>query len=310
MGDRTLNLRAFDIKECCAKLFNAIVIGKKHTGKSTLIQDMLYYLSREGVPRVCVFSGTEESNGFYKQFVPGTFIFDDKDVENRLEAIVENQKKLAMQKQLGEVDRKLDTRIVIVLDDVGYKKDVLKSEIIRQIFMNGRHHYVILIVACQYCMDVGIDLRTNADYVLVLKQNSVSSIKNLHENYFGAFDKRKEFQIVLDACTQNYQCLVLDNTRPSTMVSDVCFWYKAKHGRVFRVGCLELWKYHDRWYISDEERYLENMKRCRNSIQKEQPSDEMPSDYMIDNPGPRGKKSMKSRPKKESSKLVVTKKER
>lgn len=258
--DRTLNLSAFDVKQCCTKLFNAIVVGKKHTGKSTLIQDILFYLSKNGVPRACVFSGTEESNGFYKQFVPGTFIFDDKDVESRLEVIVENQKKLAMQKQLGEVDPRLDTRIVIVLDDVGYKKDVLKSEIIRQIFMNGRHHHVILIVACQYCMDVGVDLRTNVDYVYVLKQNSVSSIKNLHENYFGTFDKRKEFQTVLDACTQNYQCLVLDNTRPSTMVSDVCFWYKAKFGRKFRLGCPELWAFHDKWFISDRERYLEKEK--------------------------------------------------
>lgn len=255
--DRMINLSAFDIKGCCRNLFNAIVVGKKHTGKSTLIQDILFYLSKNGIPRACVFSGTEESNGFYKQFVPGTFIFDDRDVESRLEAIVENQKKLAMQKQLGEIDPKLDTRIVVVLDDVGYKKDVLKSEIIRQIFMNGRHHHIILIVACQYCMDVGVDLRTNADYVYVLKQNSVSSIKNLHENYFGTFDKRKEFQTVLEACTQNYQCLVLDNTRPSTMVSDVCFWYKAKFGRKFRVGSAEFWAFHDKWFVSDKQRYLE-----------------------------------------------------
>lgn len=261
--ERTLNLSAFDVKRCCNNLFNAIVVGKKHTGKSTLIQDLLFYLSKTDVPRVCVFSGTEESNGFYKQFVPGTFIFDDKDVERRLEAIVASQKKIAMQKQLGEVDSKLDTRVVIVLDDVGYKKDVLKSEIIRQIFMNGRHHHVILIVACQYCMDVGVDLRTNADYVFVLKQNSVSSIKNLHENYFGTFEKRKEFQTVLDACTQNYQCLVLDNTRPSTLVSEVCFWYKAKHGRKFRLGSRELWDFHHRWFISDRQRYLQGERADR-----------------------------------------------
>lgn len=261
MGDRTLNLAAFNIRKCCSKLFNAIVVGKKHTGKSTLIQDMLFYLAKSGVPRVCVFSGTEESNGFYKQFIPGTFIFDDNNVENRLECIIKSQKKLSMQKQLGYVDPNLDTRIVIVLDDVGYRKDILKSEIIRQIFMNGRHHHVILIVACQYCMDVGIDLRTNADYVYVLKQNSVSSIKNLHKNYFGAFEKRKELKTVLDACTQNYQCLVLDNTKPSTMVSDVCFWYQAKLGRKFRVGCPQLWDFHDKWFVSDAERYLDQQRK-------------------------------------------------
>lgn len=261
MGDKTLNLSAFDIKKSCSGLFNAIVIGKKHTGKSTLIQDLLFFSAKTGIPRVCVFSGTEESNGFYKQYVPGTFIFDDTDVENRLEAIVQNQKDLAMMKQMGRVDKNLDTRIVIVLDDVGYKKEVLKSKIIRQIFMNGRHHHITLIVACQYCMNVAVDLRTNADYVYVLKQNSVGSIKNLHESFFGSFEKKKDFQTVLEACTQNYQCLVLNNTRPTTKISDVCFWYKAKLGRKFRVGCSELWAYHEKWFLTDEQRYLEREKR-------------------------------------------------
>lgn len=261
MGDRTVNLAAFDVRRFSTKLFNAVVVGKKHTGKSTLIQDILYHLSRQGIPRVCVFSGTEESNGFYKQFVPGTFIFDDKDVKNKLEQIVQLQKQIAIRKQMGEISTGLDTRIVIVLDDVGYKKNVLRSEIIRQMFMNGRHHNLILVVACQYCMDIAVDLRTNADYVFVLKQNSVSSIKNLHENYFGAFEKRREFQTVLEACTQDYQCLVLDNTKPSTKVGDVCFWYKAKYGRAFRIGSPKLWQFHDRWFLSDEQRYINDKQK-------------------------------------------------
>lgn len=260
MGDRTLNLSAFSIRQCCKTLFNAVVIGKKNTGKSTLIQDILFYLSRTGIPRACVFSGTEESNGFYKQFIPGTFIFDDQDVENSLKAIVANQKKLTMQKRLGEVDKNLDTRIVIVLDDIGYKKDILKSEIIRQIFMNGRHHNIILIVACQYCMDLTPDLRTNADYVYILKQNAGSAKKSLYDNFFGAFEKPKDFRTVLDACTQNYQCLVLDNTIPTTHIPDICFWYKARFGRRFRLGCPELWAFHNRWFVSETERYLQQEK--------------------------------------------------
>ena len=265
MGDRTLTLSAFNIRQCCRKLFNAVVIGKKNTGKSTLIQDILYYLSKTGMPRACVFSGTEESNGFYKKFIPGTFIFDDQDVENSLKAIVSNQKKLAMQKRLGELDNNLDTRIVIVLDDIGYKKDILKSEIIRQIFMNGRHHHIILIVACQYCMDLTPDLRTNADYVYVLKQNADKNKRSLYENFFGALDKPKDFSTVLDACTQNYQCLVLDNTIPTTIIPNICFWYKAKFGRRFRLGCPELWAYHKKWFISDIERYVSNEKRQRDT---------------------------------------------
>lgn len=268
MSEKLIRLSAFDPKKSCSKIFNAILVGKKHTGKSTLIKDILYHLHKKGIPRACVFSGTEESNGFYKKFIPGVFIYDDSSVESRLNEIVDYQKKIAMQKQLGEISDDLDTRVAIVLDDVGYKKDILKSEIIRQIFMNGRHHQIILIVACQYCMDVAIDLRTNADYVYVLKQNSMSSVKNLHDNYFGAFEKKKEFQKVLDACTQDYQCLVLDNTRPSTMAKDVCFWYKAKFGRDFQFGCTQYWDFHKAWYLSDEQRFLKSRSAANQKVQK------------------------------------------
>lgn len=265
MSEHVLTLSPFDIRSSCRKNFNAVVVGKKNTGKSTVIQDLLYYLSKTGIPRACVFSGTEESNGFYSKYIPGTYIFADDNVEDTLIAIVNNQKKMAMQKHLGEIDPNVDTRIVIVLDDVAYQKGVLKSQIVRQIFMNGRHHSIILIVAVQYCMDVGIDLRTNADFVYILKQNAVSSIKNLHENYFGAFEKRKDFQTVLDACTQDYQCLVLDNTRPSTNVPDTCFWYKAKLGRSFKVGSSEFWDFHRKWHMSDEDKYLETKKNSQNN---------------------------------------------
>ncbi|AAR26836.1 FirrV-1-A12 [Feldmannia irregularis virus a] len=260
MDERTIKLSAFNAKAACSKHFNAVVIGKKHTGKSTLIKDILYNVHKQKVPRICVFSGTEESNGFYREFIPDLFIFDDSMVEEKLTQIVESQKKIGMQKQLGECGDDVDSRIVVVLDDVGYKKNTLKCEILRQIFMNGRHHQISLIVACQYCMDLAIDLRTNADYVFVLKQNNMNSIKNLHETYFGSFEKKKDFQTVLEACTADYQCLVLDNTKPSTNTTDVCFWYKAKYGKEYKFGCPLLWEYHGRWYMSEKQRYQSQQK--------------------------------------------------
>lgn len=257
MSDQTvLNLSAFNIRASCKKLFNAILVGKRNTGKSTVIQDILYYLSKTGLPRVCVFSGTEEANGFFRQYVPGTFIFDGSNVENHLKTILDTQKYLTKQKQYGRIPMDTDIRITIVLDDLGYARSILKKEVIRQIFMNGRHYGISMIISCQYCMDIGVDLRTNADFIYVLKQNNANSIKNLYENYFSGFEKKRDFHTVLDACTQDYQCLVLDNTIPTTEVQDVCFWYKAKLGRKFHVGSPEFWSFHDRWHLSEEERYL------------------------------------------------------
>ena len=41
---------------------------------------------------------------------------------------------------------------------------------------------------------------------------------------------------VMDACTENYECLVLDNTVKSNRIQDCVFWYKATVRKGFRVG--------------------------------------------------------------------------
>lgn len=258
-----VSLEAFDIKKSCSKLFNAILVGKKNTGKSTVIQDILYYSMKNNIPRVCIFSGTEEANGYFNQFVPGTFIFNGDDVENKLESILEKQKEMTKQIKLGKLSKDTDIRILIILDDLGYAKKIMKTKVLRQIFMNGRHYGISMCLSCQYVMDIGIDLRTNADFVYVLKQNSASSIKNLYESYFSAFEKKRHFQTVLESCTDNYGCLVLDNSIPTTDVEAVCFWYKAKLGRKFRIGSPEFWKFHDRWHLTEEESY-EQSQRLKN----------------------------------------------
>lgn len=253
-----LSLQSFNMRDIClGSNFNAVIVGKKGSGKSTVIQDMLYYLSKSKVPRICVFSGTEVANGFFSQFVPPTFIFNGDDVEQRLQSIMNNQINLGIKKNVGELDRGADTRIVIVLDDLGFKKKLFASDIMKEIFMNGRHHGIIMITAIQYVKALTPALRTNTDVVFVMKQNDNPSKQSLYESYFGIFDKPAEFRNVLEGCTENFSSMVMDNRgAPSSNISHPVFWYKAKFGRQFKVGGPELWAYHERWFMSEEDKYI------------------------------------------------------
>lgn len=56
------------------------------------------------------------------------------------------------------------------------------------------------------------------------------------------------FSKVMDACTENYECLVLDNTVRSNKIQDCVFWYKASVRKNFRVGSPEIWKLHKKMY--------------------------------------------------------------
>ena len=52
----------------------------------------------------------------------------------------------------------------------------------------------------------------------------------------------ESFQQVMDQCTENYECLVIDNNSKSNKLQDQIFWYKAqKHGD-FRLGSKEFWE--------------------------------------------------------------------
>ena len=56
------------------------------------------------------------------------------------------------------------------------------------------------------------------------------------------------FNQVMNACTENYECIVLDNTIKSNNIEDVVFWYKAKLRGDFRVGHPQFWQTHSRMY--------------------------------------------------------------
>ena len=253
MTEQHLNVEPFNMRDSCSKKFNALLIGKRNSGKSTVIQDILYYASKTGIPRICIFSGTEEANGFYRQYVPTTFIFDDSGVEEQLTSILQSQKDLTFRKKMGIIPKDTDTSILIVLDDVGYKTGTLRSEVLRQIFMNGRHYSITMVLACQYIMNAPVDIRTNSDFIYVMKQTSC--IDNLYKTFFSGFENKRDFKTVLTLCTQDYECLVLDNTKPTTDISEVCFYYKAKFGRKFKFGSKDLWNYHSKWNMSDEDKF-------------------------------------------------------
>ena len=48
--------------------------------------------------------------------------------------------------------------------------------------------------------------------------------------------------------TEDFECLVLDNTSRSNRIEDCVFWYKAKPNRKFRACDKSLWAFHKKNY--------------------------------------------------------------
>ena len=67
----TLQLKKFDMKNISDDKV-VVFIGKRETGKSILVKDLLYY--HQDVPVGTVISGTEGANSFYSKLMPSIFI--------------------------------------------------------------------------------------------------------------------------------------------------------------------------------------------------------------------------------------------
>ena len=97
----TLELKKFDMTSIPdGKVI--VFIGKRETGKSFLVRDLLFH--HQDIPIGTVISGTEAGNGFFAEHVPKLFIHDEYSTAI-IENILKRQKTVLkqVQKELGLV---------------------------------------------------------------------------------------------------------------------------------------------------------------------------------------------------------------
>ena len=243
----TLELKKFDMKSIQFKPNEnkgpvVVLIGKRDTGKSFLVRDLLYY--QQDIPIGTVISGTEEGNGFYGKMVPKLFIHNEYN-SAIIENILKRQKTVLKQvkKEMETYKRTtIDPRAFVILDDCLYDNNWSRDKLMRLLFMNGRHWKVMLVITMQYPLGIPPTLRTNIDYVFILRENYIANRKRIYENYAGMFPTFEAFCQVMDQCTENYECLVIYNNSKSNKLNDQVFYYKADQHNDFRLGSKEFWE--------------------------------------------------------------------
>lgn len=235
-GVMNLQLRKFDPSTIRDDKI-CIFIGRRGTGKSTLVTDILYH--KRHLPAGIVMSGTEDGNHHYKSFVPDIFIYGgyNRDAVVRL---VERQKKI--------ISTGKKSTVFFLMDDLMFDKGFLKDPLIREIFLNGRHWGIFVMLTTQYSLDLPPAIRQNADYVFILRDNIKRSRESLYNSFCGMFPSLAVFNQVMDACTENYECLVVNTTATSNKIEDCVFYYKAPIRSNFRIGSQAMWNFHKSHY--------------------------------------------------------------
>lgn len=195
-----------------------LIVGKRGCGKTTLLKDLLYHF-RNSVDFAIAMSPTAESANMLRQVMPPACVYDTYSP-----AVVEQLVALSQELAHGGKIRHL----MLIADDVLYDRAVFRSPAIRNIFFNGRHLHVTFIILVQYMMDLTPDLRAQIDYLYIMRENIVTNRQRIYKHLFGCVPTFDMFQSLMDACTQNFECLCLDNTNPTDDASSGISWYKAQ----------------------------------------------------------------------------------
>ena len=245
-----------------------VLIGRRDTGKSFLVRDLLYY--HRNIPIGTVISGTEAGNGFYSSHVPKLFIHEEYN-SGIIENILKRQRSVIKEvKKQIQVYRKsqIDPRAFCILDDCLFDSSWTKDKMMRLLFMNGRHWKIMLIITMQYPLGIPPTLRTNIDYVFILREPYIANRKRIYENYAGMFPTFESFCQVMDQCTENFECLVIDNNVKSNKLHDQIFWYKAQQHGDFKLGSKEFWEISKQIPSDDEDEQYDPSKERKKSFVK------------------------------------------
>lgn len=204
------------------------------------MKDILSY--HRDIPIGVVVSPTERANSYFEKFVPKMLIYDEYD-EKITKKFLDRQ--ITINKKRADEIKKtgisnIDSRAFLIFDDCLYDRKWPNDKNIRCTFMNGRHYKIFFLITMQFVLGLPPVLRTNIDYVFIFRENILKNRERIYHHYAGMFPTFEVFNTVMDQCTENFECLVINNKVQSNKLEDQIFWYKAKEVN-FRMCSNELW---------------------------------------------------------------------
>lgn len=207
----SLRIKRFDPAKI-PNTFKALIIGKAHLGKTTLVLDLMKK----------------------KNLGSGIVVNPSESVENKY-PISESLKILkeydsnTLRSFVDDLRRKDDkSSNLLVLDGTNNDQLLSTDDSYRFIICYGQSMRCNLIQTEQYPRDLPISIRANIDYFFIFGEKDRNNRQKLCDYYCGIFPTFELFNTILDNCTQeSYGCMVFDNYTISDKLEDQVYWYMA-----------------------------------------------------------------------------------
>jgi hypothetical protein len=197
---------------------------------------------------------TEMGNHNLEFFTPKSLIFHEFNDE-KIKHLLEWQRRSTANGKAMRIGLVMDDCMSETTGAGSKKKKVMGSGDIIKVFKLGRHLKLFYINCMQYIKDAPPEIRGNVDLLFAFGTTSGNEREKLWKEYFAMFSSYKNFCQVFEACTQQYECIVLDTRQAAKSPTDSVFYYKAKVlDEPFQVGRPIFWSLSD-YYYSDTSDY-------------------------------------------------------
>ncbi|KAK9827216.1 hypothetical protein WJX74_010697 [Apatococcus lobatus] len=211
------------------------------------MKTLLWY--KRHIPSGVAMSETEQSNRFWQDCVPKSFIYDEY-CSDAVETMINVQRK----RHKAVTDPEQMEPVFWVAEDCMGSGELSKCKHARRVFTNGRQWRIFALLSLQYVTDLPPKFRGQVDYVFAYRALAEDDREKLYQYFFsGAFSSYGDFLQVLKACTSDYHCLVLDATKPTNKLDEQVFWWKAPPAPEFKAGSKEFWQFHLMNFKDDDE---------------------------------------------------------
>jgi hypothetical protein len=212
----TINLKRFDMTKMSSTSFS-VCVGKKQTGKSTLVKDILYH--HPNITRGFVASSTEDLVPFYSLMSPTPQLeTGHHDSEGKLRWLCNF---LNSQQEENKSNNTLTINpSYVVIED--YAKEYLDHYVTK---INSKLN-TLLIMTAQHPTELTELVYSNADYIFLFPSFMLSYNDELFRKCSLSVQPNI-FKEILN-CLDGYQCLVIDNTVKSNKFEERVFWYQSQ----------------------------------------------------------------------------------
>jgi hypothetical protein len=248
-----------------------VILGMRKRGKTFFMRQLTDHFNADWN---FVFAGSE---GTYRAFIDlnnPLFIFDAYSDVSIVEEKLDELMVMLANKALPR-----PRKILVVIDDLGMEKGLMKSQIILDFFSRGRNFNEIgeelmgltVILSLQYAKMIEPPIRSNIDFLFCFELSSSECYDTVRKCYTTL--KPKQFDAIMDRLhkTRERAQMVINNEPGARRRGEnVCYFQASAVTRAEPVGCPEINDLATRFV--DKNRWRAVPRKARESKTKAKPS--------------------------------------